>query len=146
MTDTAPKRHWPPVALYPEIFGAMIHRAFRPFRIAWRRSWIYRGLLKGKMPDRVLYFPLDTLPRRLTDADALLKGRFRFGNEVVEIREGAVFDKRAPSRAWAEALQGFAWLPPLAAAGGDAARTLATNLITLWVKRNARYSEPAWLP
>ena len=51
-----------------------------------------------------------------------------------------------PSRAWAEALHGFAWLPPLAVAGGEAARTLATNLISQWLKRNARYSEPAWSP
>ena len=40
----------------------------------------------------------------------------------------------------------FAWLPPLALAGGEAARTLATNLIAQWVKRYARYSEPVWLP
>ncbi len=146
MTDAAPKRHRPPVALYPEILRALIHRALRPLRVAWRRSWIYRGFLKGKMPDRVLFYPQDTLPRRLSDADALLRGRFRFGNEAVEIREGSVFDKRPPSRAWAEDLHGFSWLPPLAAAGGEAARTLATNLITQWVKRNARYSEPAWLP
>jgi len=146
VTDDTPKRHRPPVALYPEILRALIHRALRPLRVAWRRSWIYRGFLKGKMPDRVLFYPQDTLPRRLSDADAFLRGRFRFGNEAVEIREGSVFDKRPPSRTWAEDLHGFSWLPPLAAAGGEAARTLATNLITQWVKRNARYSEPAWLP
>ena len=37
---------------------------------------------------------------------------------------------------WARALHGFAWLPPLAMAGGEPARALATNLIAQWVKRN----------
>ena len=109
----------------------------------WRRSWFYRRLLKGPLSDRVVFHPYDALPRKLEDADALLHGKFRFGGETVEIKEGSIFDKPPPSPAWAEALHGFAWLPPLSAAGGDAARTLATNLISQWMKRNARYAEPA---
>ena len=53
---------------------------------------------------------------------------------------------RRPSQAWLEALHGFSWLAPLAVAGGEAARTLATNLIAQWIKRHGRYSEPAWSP
>ena len=64
----------------------------------------------------------------------------------VDIQEGSIFDKPPPSRAWHEALHGFAWLPPLATAGGEPARTLATNLIGQWVKRYPRYSEPEWAP
>ncbi|HEY0282147.1 MAG TPA: heparinase II/III family protein, partial [Rhizomicrobium sp.] len=69
-----------------------------------------------------------------------------FNGDSVEAKNRSIFDTAAPSREWAEALHSFAWLPPLSAAGGDAARTLATNLIGQWLKRNARYSEPAWLP
>jgi len=112
-------------------------------RIFWRRTWFYRRLLKGPLPDRIVFHPYDALPRRLEDAESLLHGRFRFNGETVDVREGSIFDKPAPSTAWAEALHGFAWLPPLSAAGGDAARTLATNLISQWLKRNARYAEPA---
>jgi uncharacterized heparinase superfamily protein len=121
---------------------AVLRRALRPLRVVWRRTWVYRGLLKGKMPDRILFHPVDALPKRLEEADLLLKGRFRFGGETVDVKEGSVFDQPAPSDAWARALHEFEWLPPLSAAGGEAARTLATNLITQWVKRNARYSEP----
>ncbi len=96
------------------------------------------------MPDRILFHPFDALPRRLEDADLLLKGRFRFGAEIVDVKEGSVFDKPSPSDTWARALHGFDWLPPLSAAGGEAARTLATNLITQWIRRNGRYTEPAW--
>lgn len=125
---------------------ALLRHALRPFRIGWRRSWFYRRFLKGKMPDRVLFYPYDALPRRLEDADALLRGRFRFAGETLDVTEGSVFDKPAPSRAWEEMLHGFAWLPPLGSAGGDAARRLAANLMTQWVKRYTRYTEPAWLP
>jgi uncharacterized heparinase superfamily protein len=86
------------------------------------------------------------LPRRLEDADALLKGRFRFAGQVVEIKQDSVFACAPPSNAWAGALHGFEWLGALAAAGGDAARNLAVQLVTEWLERFARYSEPAWRP
>jgi uncharacterized heparinase superfamily protein len=132
-----------PFALLPEMLKAALGRAMRGPRVLWRRSWFYRRLLKGPLADRIVFHPYDAQPRRLEDADALLHGKFRFGGEVVDVKEGSVFDKQAPSLAWAEALNGFNWLPPLSAAGGEAARTLATNLISQWLKRNARYAEPA---
>ena len=132
-----------PLALLPEMLRAGTRRATGPLRVFWRRTWFYRRLLKGPLSDRVVFHPYDALPRRLDDADALLHGKFRFGGETVEVKEGSIFEKAPPSKAWAEALHGFAWLPPLSAAGGEAARTLATNLITQWLKRNARYAEPA---
>jgi uncharacterized heparinase superfamily protein len=131
----------------PEVLRAALHTIMAPLLALWRRTWVYRTLLlKGKMPDRIVFHPHDASPRRLADAEALLHGRFRFAGETVDIGEGSIFDKPPPSRAWAEALHGFAWLPPLSAAGGEPARVLATNLISQWVKRYGRYSEPAWLP
>ena len=132
-----------PLSLLPEMLRAALRRAFAGPRIAWRRSWFYRRLLKGPLSDRITFHPFDALPRRLEDADALLHGRFRFFGESVEVKDGSIFDKPAPSPQWAEALHGFAWLPPLSAAGGEPARVLATNLISQWIKRNARYAEPA---
>ena len=144
MAESKPKRHTAPLSLYPEIFRALLRKAAKPWRVFWRRTWFYRRLLKGKLSDHIAFYPYDALPRRLEDADALLRGRFRFAGETLDVKDGSVFDKPAPSDAWLRALHGFDWLPPLSAAGGDAARTLATNLITQWLKRNARYSEPAW--
>jgi uncharacterized heparinase superfamily protein len=93
------------------------------------------------------FHPHDALPRKLEDAYALLRGRFRFRGRTLDVSAGqSVFDLVSPSPAWAEALNSFDWLPPLALAGGEAARILATNLIAQWVKRNTRYSEPNWLP
>lgn len=134
------------VAFAPEIGRALLWRAAGPFRRGWRRSWIYRRFLGGKLCDHLSSYPYDGLPRRLEDADALLRGRFRFGGESVDIEEGSIFDKEPPSARWHRELHSFAWLPPLSAAGGETARTLATNLISQWVKRNPRYSEPIWEP
>jgi uncharacterized heparinase superfamily protein len=134
------------IGLIPEAVQALRRRALHPVRVWWRRSWIYRRLLMGTLADRIGFVPYDPLTRRLEDAETLLRGRFNFAGQTVEVKEGSIFDKSAPSPAWAEALHGFAWLPPLSAAGGNPARILATNLISQWLKRNARYSEPAWLP
>lgn len=135
-----------PLALLPQAAGRALWRLFAGLRRWLRGTWLYRRLLKGALADRIAFHPYDALPRKLEDADALLRGRFRFHGEIVEPKEGSIFDHKPPTREWAEALNAFVWLPPLSAAGGDAARTLATNLLTQWLKRNQRYAEPAWLP
>ena len=135
-----------PLALMPEMARAAWRQAGGPVRAITRGNWLYRWFLSGPTPDRVLFHPYDALPRQLEDADALLRGRFQFESKLVDVPSGAVFDLRPPSEAWLRALHGFAWLPPLAMAGGVPARTLAVNLITQWMKRNRFYAEPAWLP
>ncbi len=133
--------------LLPELLRAGVRRAAAPLRVAWRRSWLYRRFLAGKLADHIAFHPWDATPRRLEDADSLLRGRFRFHGQDVEVPEGAsVFDLPAPGPAWLEALHGFQWLAALSTAGGEPARRLTTNLIGQWVRRNGRYSEPAWLP
>ena len=117
-----------------------------PLRVMRRRNWFYRRLLKGKMPDRIVFYPFDASPRKLESADQMLRGRFRFAGETVDAGDKSIFDVPAPSRAWAAQRDDFAWLPALSSAGGDAARKLATLLIAQWIRRNGRYSEPAMTP
>jgi uncharacterized heparinase superfamily protein len=130
----------------PELFGAAWRAALGPLRRAWRGSWIYSQLLRGRLPDRVLHQPFDARPKRLEEADSLLRRRFRFAGEAVDVKSGSVFDIRPPTQAWAAALHGFEWLPALSGAGGDVARDCAAQLITEWLARYSRYAEPAWLP
>ena len=63
--------------LLPELAKAGLRRALTPLRIAWRSNWIYRHSLRGPLADRVVFQPSDALSRRLEEADALLRGRFR---------------------------------------------------------------------
>jgi uncharacterized heparinase superfamily protein len=133
--------------LLPEMMEAGLWQMASPLRVGFRRNWFYRRLLKGPLSDHIAFQPHDACVGRLEDADALLRGRFRFCGEVVDVAAGvSVFDLPPPSRAWMEELHSFSWLAPLAAAGGEAARTLATNLIAQWIKRYGRYGEPQWLP
>jgi uncharacterized heparinase superfamily protein len=136
----------PNLALLPEALKVAAWRATGRLRRWVRRTWLYRRLLSGPLADHIVYSPVDTQPRRLDDAEALLRGKFKFQGEVADAGERSIFDRPAPSAEWREALHGFVWLPPLAAANGEAARTLATNLVSQWLKRYAKYSEPAWLP
>jgi uncharacterized heparinase superfamily protein len=136
-----------PLNLLPEMVQAGAWRALKPLRVWGRRNWFYRRLLRGPLADHIAFHPHDACPRHLEDADALLRGRFRFAGENVDVGEGmSVFDISAPSQAWLEELHGFSWLASLSMAGGEAARRLATNLISQWMKRYGRYSEPAWSP
>ncbi len=133
-----------PLALVPELAAAEVDRLVTPWRTAWRRNWFYRRLLKGKLCDRLRYQPADLLPRQLEHAEMLLRGRFSFGGDSVDIQSGSIFDAPAPSASWARGLHAFDFLPPLAQAGGEPARILATNLIGQWLKRYPRYREPQW--
>jgi uncharacterized heparinase superfamily protein len=133
--------------LLPDLAATGARRLLAPLRVAWRRNWLYRRLLQGPLTDHFAHHPHDVLPRRLEDADAMLRGRFRFHGETVEAKDGvSIFDMPAPSAQWQAALHGFEWLPALSTAGGEASRKLATNLIAQWIKRNGAYSEPAWSP
>ncbi len=136
-----------PLTLLPEMIEAGTWRALTPLRVWGRRNWFYRRLLRGPLADHVVIYPRDARPRRLEDADALLRGRFRFNGDTVDVPGTAsVFDFAPPSQSWLEELHSFCWLASLSAAGGEGSRRLATALIGQWVRRNARYSEPAWSP
>jgi uncharacterized heparinase superfamily protein len=131
--------------LLPDMGRAAARHLGRPFRTWWRSNWFYRRLLKGPLADHIVFHPWDASPRRLEEADGLLRGRFRFHGAQLDVPDGvSVFDLPPPSQAWHEALHGFAWLAALSNAGGDNARRLATNLIGQWVKRYPHYCEPAW--
>jgi uncharacterized heparinase superfamily protein len=133
--------------LLPELIPAGVRRLAAPLRAWWRGSWAYRRFLTGQLADHIVFHPWDALPRRLEEADSLLRGRFRFYGQTVDVPDGvSVFDLPPPNAAWHEALHSFNWLPALSTAGGEPSRKLATNLIGQWVKRNTRYSEPVWSP
>ncbi len=133
--------------LLPELSRAAARRLATPLRIWWRSNWLYRRTLRGPLADHIVFHPWDAAPRRLEEADLLLRGRFRFHGVQLDVPDGvSVFDLAPPSPDWQAALHGFHWLPALSNAGGDNARRLATNLVGQWIKRHGAYSEPAWLP
>ena len=92
-----------PLNLLPEMLKALGWQALAPLRSGIRRNWFYRRLLRGPLADHIAFHPQDFQPRRLEDADALLRGRFRFAGESVDVPEGrSVFDIAPPSAASGE--------------------------------------------
>ena len=105
--------------LLPEMCRAALRRLATPLRVWWRSNWLYRRTLRGPLADHIVFHPWDAAPRRLEDADMLLRGRFRFHGVQLDVPEGvSVFDLPPPSPEWQAALHGFHWLPALSSAGG----------------------------
>jgi uncharacterized heparinase superfamily protein len=139
------KRH-APRTLWPQVAVKLAWGAFAPVLHGLRRSWIYRGTLQGVLPDRFLFTPADPRARKLDEADAILRGRFRLAGQTIELTQGTIFDVAMPSAESAAALHGFDWLRHLEAAGGEVARDFALKLTQHWLKRYGTYALPAWEP
>jgi len=135
-----------PSAIWPEALRRLARSGFAPLLHGLRRSWFYRQTLRGYLPDRFELHPQDPRARRLEDADAIMRGRFHFAGQAVELDQGSVFDAVMPSAQFAACLHGFEWLRHLEAAGGDLSRDIALGLTQNWLKRNAHYALPAWDP
>ena len=132
--------------LLPEAARVAIERGFDEMAILLRRTPLYRQTLTGPIADRIHAYADDYRTRVLQDADALMRGRFRLAGHTVDVRQGSIFDQKAPSPEFAAALHGFDWLRHLEAAGGDLTREFALKLTQHWLNRNARYAIPAWRP
>src|ERR1700685_4487235 len=90
------------LSLLPELSRAGWRKTATPLRVTWRRSWPYRRLLKGPLADHIVFHPHDAMPRKLEDADALLRGRFRFHGQNVDmksadVKTGSIFDVATPA-------------------------------------------------
>jgi len=92
---------------------------------------------------------------RVTPPDAW-PGDAALGAEIVRgafVLAGRRIENPAPRWApaglggpWLEELHGFAWLRDLRAAGGDAARRTARELVADWLDSQARWNATAWAP
>jgi uncharacterized heparinase superfamily protein len=133
-------------ALWPDAVRMALRHAFRPVAVWLRGGWLYRQTFRGPVSERIHFYPRDPRTQRLDDADAFMRGRFRFAGQVLEVRDGSIFDQPPPSESFAAALHGFDWLRHLELAGGDLARQFALKVTQQWVKRYGRYARLPWQP
>ena len=73
-----PKAPLPPLSLLPEIMARCCGGCWRPCGALWRRELVLSPPAQGPHGRPYRFHPHDALPRKLEDADALLRGRFRF--------------------------------------------------------------------
>ena len=141
-----PSRKFSRQALLPEATRIAVESAFDRMAVWFRHSRAYRMSLYGPVPTAIRHYLDDPRLPLLEDAQALMHGRFRFGGQTMELKQGSIFDQPSPSPQFTAALHGFDWLRHLEAAGSDIACDYALKLTQHWLKRNLHYTIPAWRP
>lgn len=116
--------------------GQAIHDEWRPVR----------ALAAGRGPEGFGIQPRDFRPVDPEIGRTILAGAFVLGGETLATGvRGDPWDRPSPSRAFAEALHRFDWLPSLVMAGADGAAE-ALRLTLEWRRTFGRWNAFAWAP
>ena len=111
-----------------------------------RGSLVSRLFGGGNGPLRLVAVPRDHVVGDRTVGDALLAGRFRFGNEEVKLTE-TDFAALGTDGPLAHAIQSFAWLRDLAAAASrEQGARLAEAIVGRWLVVHGTKPDEAWAP
>ena len=112
----------------------------------WRASDPHRWLTERPRPEGFAQQPVD---RRPTDPDTgrlVLAGTIALADATMTVGVGGnPWDRACPTRAFAEALHNFAWLPDLVSVGPDGAAE-ALRLVLEWRRLFGRWNSFAWDP
>lgn len=106
---------------------------------------LYGYSLNAPPADGLRVTPPDAWPGDADRGAEILRGCFVLAGRRIEhpAPRWAPAGIRGP---WLDELHGFAWLRDLRAAGGDAARRTARELVADWLAAHARWSATAWAP
>ena len=110
-------------------------------------SFMWRRVLAGPAPDRLLAQPKSFFPKSLVEGERIIAGRFRLPGGEADASDGSPFFTPAPSVQWSENLHGFAWLRHLQAIGGEQVQEHARQLIAHWIRAHGQnWSDVPWRP
>jgi uncharacterized heparinase superfamily protein len=120
--------------------------AGRTLREEWRGSGVRRGIAAPPRSDGFAVAPRDFRPADPAMGRAVLNGAFLLGGASLAVGvPGDLWDRACPTRAFAEALHRFDWLPHLLAAGPDGAGE-ALRLVLAWRRVFGRWNAFSWAP
>lgn len=112
----------------------------------WRASGPYRWATSGPKPDGFAIQVRDFRPIDRDAGEAILAGAFVMAGQSLAVGvRGDPWDRPSPSRAFAEALHRFDWLPNLIAAGPEGAAE-ALRLVLEWRRHFGKWNSFAWAP
>ncbi|MBX3485259.1 heparinase II/III family protein [Phenylobacterium sp.] len=112
----------------------------------WRASGLHRWATSRPRPDGFGVAPRDFRPPDVEAGRAVLAGAFVLAGQTLATGvRGDPWDRPSPSRAFAEALHRFDWLPGLIAAGPEGAGE-GLRLVLEWRRRFGRWNGFAWAP
>jgi uncharacterized heparinase superfamily protein len=131
-----------------DVVGAGARRLRREASDLANAIALYRvPALSGKAPQALSVIPASLSRGDKARGAAILSGRFVLVGETLELAPGdSVWESRAPSRRFAEALHGFDWLADLLAVDDPEARALAGALVDDWIARFGRWNWFSWEP
>ena len=110
-------------------------------------SFIWRRLLGGPAPDRLLAQPRSFFPKSLVEAELIIAGRFRFPGGEADASDGSPFFTPSPSTQWLENLHSFHWIRHLEAIGGEPVQEHTRQLIAHWLRTYGQnWSDVPWRP
>jgi uncharacterized heparinase superfamily protein len=110
-------------------------------------SVIWRQVLGGPAPDRLLAQPRSYFHKSLVEGELIMAGRFRLPGGEADASDGSPFFTPPPSTQWLENLHGFHWLRHLEAIGGDQVQEHARQSIAHWIRAYGQnWSDVAWRP
>ena len=106
---------------------------------------VYRYSLTGAVATALRITPSDPWPGNAERGAALLHGEFTFAGRQM-VNPAPLWTPIGADSEWREELHGFAWLRDLRAAGGDAVRRRARDLVGDWLRENRDWNAVAWAP
>ena len=110
-------------------------------------SFLWRQVLSGPAPDRLLAQPRSYWPKSIVEAELIMSGRFRLRGGEADTSDGSPFFATAPSTQWLENLHSFAWLRHLEAIGGEPTQEHTRQLIAHWIRTYGQnWSDVPWRP
>ena len=125
---------------------ALVVATGRALAEEWRASGPYRWATSGPKPDGFGVQARDFRPIDRDVGEAILAGAFMLDGQSLAVGvRGDPWDRPSPSRAFAEALHRFDWLPHLIAAGPEGAAE-ALRLVLEWRRHFGKWNSFAWAP
>lgn len=120
-------------------------RALRRMLLRVFASPVYRYTLLGRVPSDLRVLPHDPWPGDGLRGREVVDGTFTIAGQALR-RGHPVWWPRGASEDFLAGMHGFVWLRDLRAAGGDAARLRARDLIADWIERHPGWTDLAWRP
>ncbi len=115
-------------------------------RGAFFGSALYRVSLRGRRIEALTFNPGDPWPGDPVRGEALSRGQYDFGGQMVGAADGFPWHAAGANPAWFEAAHGFVWLRDLEAVGTAAARSAARDGVAAWLDRCNGWDALAWRP
>lgn len=128
---------------------------FRGVRPLLRLGHSAKGLAIGELlpelalarmtgaPGQLRHVPPDAWPGDAQRGRDMVAGVFSFAGQSIE-RENLSWQPEGALPEWVAALHGFEWLRDLRSAGGERARRMAREMVSLWIGQYSKYNETTW--